>query len=451
MKIKLSNLVWGFVMIIVLIIVIIDFYFGVFVISAYSISWLSILISILSVVGVIKIPKRIPGFSLVLMMYFIFTQFGICLFVYAIPISVLEGTGYYESEWINDINFIKAVELGITALIVYALAVVWKQNSELGRRKLLSDVNWKALGSSDGLYYSGLTILIMSLLSLIYCIAAGLFKFPGNYINFRNFIDANVFFWGLIVMFTNIGIVFCFASGNRKNKNIFYIIFGFIALIILGTGNKGEILYPLLAVFGIYINKNAKIDKKIIITGLIILFVIIPTITIFRYDGLLKSNSSLFISLAGAFIEMGAQLRLSVFVINDVGFGSMGFLSGYSYITPFINIIDNIFPFISKLSIPQTYASWENFYKYGFSQVAESYANFGIYGVIIFHLLLGRLVSFFDLTNDLKKLCLYGAWVTIFIIMTRNRFSFVPGQMLLVYIIWKAAAFAASVRVNKIR
>ena len=407
------------------------------------------MVSILSIVGVIKIPKRIPGFSLVLMMYLIFTQFGICMFVYAIPISIVEGSGYYNSEWINGINFIKAVELGIIALIVYALAVVWKQNSELGRRKSLSYVNWKVFESSDGLYYSGLLLLIMSLFSLICCIATGLFKLSGNYFDFRNFIDANETFWSLIVMFTNIGIVFCFASGNRKNKNIFYIIFGFIALIILGTGNKGEILYPLLAVFGININKNGKIDKKIIITGLIILLVIIPSITLLRYDGVLKSNSTLFLSLAGAFIEMGAQLRLSVFILDGIGTGSMGFIGGYSYISPFINIIDNIIPFISGLSMPQTYASWENFYKYGFSQVAESYANFGIYGVIIFHLLLGRLVSFFDLTNDPRKLCLYGAWVTLFIIMTRNRFSSVPGQMLLVYLIWKVAVLLASLRVNK--
>ena len=413
----------------------IDFLFNLFHINAFEVSVLSILLTVLAVVGMVGLPKTVPGLSIALCAYYILTQFGISWFVTAVPIASLEGSSYYLAGWLYSPNYVRAVELAIVGLLSYAIFVVIGSGSKSVRLKLINyPLNYR---SGTIMYRFSIIVLIVALTILIMCLFAGLFSLTGDYIKFRKFSESYEFLWSIIVLLISIGAIFGFSSENRRGKRLFYLLFSIISLIVLATGNKGEIMYPLLAMFGIGINKTGKIDKKYVLGGLIVLLVIIPSITALRYDGVLSNVSQVIFSFGAAFVEMGAQLRLTVFVLDTVGSSKHEFLHGYSYYNPFLTMSDSFIPFISKTPTPDTYASFDKFYKFGFSQVAESFANFGLMGVIIFHSFLGYVTSKWDQQKtDFVKLGLFGVWLSILINMTRNRFSFVPGQFLLVYLVW---------------
>ena len=426
----------------------IDVSIGFLDFSGKGISRFSFLVAIFALFGLVVLPRAVPGISFSLATYYIATQFGVSWFVMALPMGSMEGSSYLINGWLKSVNYVRAVELGIIGLASYSMFVIIGLSV---RRRYFRIIKYPKSDSARRIMYVfGLSSLLLSLLILTFCISTGMFSLSGDYLKFRRFSESHETLWSIVVLLISVGSIFGFTGGFKMKMLPYYGLFGLTALIVLGTGNKGEILYPALAISGIAIKLIGKIPTRLILLGIFIVLVLIPSITILRYDGIFKNSSELVFSFADAFIEMGAQLRLSVFVLDIVGVYPYDYLYGYSYINPIFTIADSFLPFIPKLEIPQTYSYFDDFYKFGFSQVAESYANFGVFGVVIFYALLGMITSKWDsIRKDFIKLGLYGVWLSILINMTRNRFSFVLGQSVLVYVVWLVLVFMILVKEHR--
>ena len=134
------------------------------------------------------------------------------------------------------------------------------------------------------------------------------------------------------------------------------------------------------------------------------------------------------------------QIRMSVYILEDLASKSVSYLYGASYYVPLINM----FPFINLETA--TSAIKETYQGYGFSQVIESYLNFGAFGIILFFGIVGYLLGSAESKVKTKSGLAYLASVTCILInATRNHFAFVPGQIFIVTLVY----FAYTLKVNK--
>jgi hypothetical protein len=163
------------------------------------------------------------------------------------------------------------------------------------------------------------------------------------------------------------------------------------------------------------------------------LFVIIPFVTQTRSSSVLDSINEIGLNFLDPFIEMGWQLRTVEKVVNWFNNGEkLGF--GISYFAPLQRIISSftfgIIPRIPISNVP--WAFGERLPGWGFSQIAESYYNFSYLGPFIFYSFQGvfSIVAENEYYNIYKR-AWFSSITVILMILTRNRFSFVPGQIVL--------------------
>ena len=126
------------------------------------------------------------------------------------------------------------------------------------------------------------------------------------------------------------------------------------------------------------------------------------------------------------------QIRTSVYVLDDLQNGVYTFLYGKSYYQPIINMIT---PFLDHTTATDHIRLM---YKgYGFNQVIEGYLNFGILGVIGYFGIVGYLLAKWEnIIVNKMRLAYIGTITCILINATRNYFAFVPGQIVIVSIIY---------------
>ncbi|MGL5382549.1 MAG: O-antigen polysaccharide polymerase Wzy, partial [Culicoidibacterales bacterium] len=126
---------------------------------------------------------------------------------------------------------------------------------------------------------------------------------------------------------------------------------------------------------------------------------------------------------------------------------------GFSYINPLVNILDAFIPTNIRLVAPMSFNFQELYASWGFSQVAESYANFGVIGVMLYHFIIGFLIRNMEM-KQLRgsDLALWGSIVAILINVTRNRFALFFGQAFILLLIITLIRFLSSKNVKfKIR
>lgn len=424
------------IFILLLVIILTDYVGRAQIFSVGTLSGISLLGTFFIVVIILnKRPKRF-GFRLAVLLYFVLTQFAIywCIFSLKIADSVNisnSSSSYITDLWIYSSNVTYAIEVSLIALfsMFFGFLISGSDNHEkIALNEPCNDLYAKAC-----LFFATLAAFLLGI-----SILSGQISLTKSYESFReSYSDKEGSSWGVCVLLLTLSISYAAAYYKSKYIKYFVVIFGAVTLVVFGTGNKGEILYPLAAAVGGYYNLNGgKINKKIFLGLLFVVFVLIPTITTFRYDGFALSNGVV-TSLASPLIEMGSQARCHMFIMEEFQSGLRhDYLLGYSYISPIINIINHVLP-IGTLETPEGYYGYTFETNLGFSQVAESYQNFGLFGVIIFHLILGAFLGHIDKkTIDSRHAALYISWCSMFILATRNRFSSVLPIMLIYYIVW---------------
>lgn len=372
------------------------------------------------------------GLSAALLAYLILTQFGMSTIYYLVGPEALTSYSSTTLRFLNSSMYNNAIILGLISIIffVYGSKIGSKMKDKRIKKPRLQNTEMSKL-----VYYSGMLFLLITLSYLLFFMLIGRVRLGMSYHSYLNSGIVNGLYSWVLFIYSS-GICFIVSVAKKSSLRNGLILFGLSAIIFFSTGNRGEVLYATLAAMGILFYRNDKLKFKYIFLAIGLVFIIIPFIRATRNTGATSTFDLFTVNSLDAFAEMGHQLRLSVLILEDFAFGAREYLLGFSYYNPFINIIDNLVPGSIQLSSPKDFNFDTAFSGLGFSQVAESYANFGMFGVGVYHFLIAFLLRKAEVT-ELKgiRLAYWGTVLSILINATRNRFAFVIGQLFILMII----------------
>ena len=410
-------------------------------VSAYSV------VIIISILVTFKVAHgNILGFGFVFIAYNILMHFGFGIIHFLIDDTLAKEL---YSSWVltflQSSNYSLAILISALAFEAYTIAWLVGLNKK------------KTIGSKDkevdecietqergACYTFGMLMLAGVFFYFVILWLTEKISFDMSYMDYRDGVmqGSALYSWMLVLYPT--GLVYVFASSNKNRRMWGVILFFATAIILLATGNKGEVFYVVLATLGIVGYQNKKIGFRLASLLCIIMFIVIPVVTSTRSTGVGEGFSLEFASLTDPFLEIGMQIRCVVFSIDHVASGTYSFMHGYSYLRPVCSVLGYLlFPlrYLPEIPIDLT-SSKSYFYGYGFTQVAEGYLNFGITGAVLVFAILGYLLGRLEFKRmGTRKLCLVGSVLVILINASRNVFIFVPGQITLMLILYYMVKF----------
>lgn len=449
----LSSLLW-LLLIVNLYVLCIGLFFGIVDYPSHkSVTWIGFIVSLVCLAAFLNDGRNIKfGFSAVVLFYTISTQFGLNTIYFLVGEQYLSGFNANFLRFLYSDSYPNAVMLGSIAIMTYVLAVKLGKRVKihLRKRKLKEEVENPEIERNIAVKIGYILISIV-IIFLLYYLLTGQLRLNVQYTDFRNSAVKKNPLYGFIIVLYATGIGYVIATGTSKQRRYGLFLYCIPAIILFVTGNKGEVLYAALACIGTLGYRGYKMKPRIFILIALILFVIIPFVTITRAEGVINNLSQIGINFTAPFVEMGGQLRISVFILEEFKTNSRDYIYGFSYYNPIINIIDRFLPFSIRLPIPESFNFKETYARKGFSQVAESYANFGLLGVICYHLILGYVISIVE-TKKLSPLksAYFTSIIVVVINSTRNKFAFVPGQIVVLSMFYFTLKFIVDFRVNKL-
>lgn len=399
---------------------------------------ISVAISILgcffSIFSIIKDRKNNITYSSVLLFYIISTQLGLVIPYAIFGDVVIENYSKYTMRFLDNPELIDSIYLSNIAILSFAIG---RKGVRLSKNQYIQNhkINWdKKSGRVEFLTKLTASCLLGGVgLFFIYHILSGGMQLISTYEVYMKSSAYQSSFYSLILVMYYIGTLYLAASGTLKDNKLLWGIWLGIAVIFALNGNKGEFLYALLAVIGANGVKNKKIKKSMLISIIVLLVFVIPFITQFRNVGMENNFSKIGLNFTAAFVEMGTQIRTNVYLLDDLKRGEQCFLWGKSYYQPIINMV------LFFLEGKETATSMikAKYPTQGFSQVIESYLNFKILGVFLYFWLVATILTKLEIKCKNKlELAYIGSITCILINATRNHFAFVPGQIVLVSVIY---------------
>lgn len=393
----------------------------------------SLIICIYSIIIVLRHQNKRVTFSTVVLLYTIATQFGLVIPYIIFGRGVVQNYSSYTLRFLEGPNIIYAMYIANIAILSYTIANRIVPIVEIKSSSMLLTKSYDGMKAMFKLKIISTALLSIVLCFFLFHFFTGGTSIVSTYEVFRASSAYNSSLYSYILILFYVGTLYLASSGKIKDNKISWGMWILIVLIFSLNGNKGEFMYALLSVVGLYGVKGNKINIKMILLIFLILFVLIPFITSFRDVGILTNINNIDINFTDAFAEMGMQIRTSVYVLDDIGSGIQEFLFGKSYYLPFINIM--LF-FISGKNVATSQISLR-LGGMGFSQVSESYLNLGILGVIVFFFFVSYFLTILEnKENNNYQLAYLGSITCVLINATRNYFAFVPGQILIVTVIY---------------
>lgn len=392
-------------------------------------NYLTILICIAYLITAYFLFKMRLGLTLVYLSYLFFTHAGIQivdLFLEDPFINITYNTSWYDySDSKNE-----AILIAFTFILFFCVCSVVMnmfsnkniENDDLININNYGDVKWVKIGA---------ILINIFTVYFIFQVLVGNLKIFGVYqefhssLNYLEFYSTGIFFYA-------IGITLILSNINSIMKNKLYIFIMLIpATLLIITGNRGEIFFPMLAGLGVLITRGLKLNIKIVMSIVFIIFLLIPLVKEIRnLDSI--STSEIEISILDPFVEIGYTLRPLVYTVEWVENGEE-LLWGESFLVPFQRGVSNFVPFMDPIEYEgKPYSFRDRLPTMGYSIVAESYYNFGFIGLILIPLLITFFLSKVgDNSNKFLNLTFATGVCAILINNIRNAFSFVPGQVIM--------------------
>ncbi|MCH1640117.1 O-antigen polysaccharide polymerase Wzy family protein [Paenibacillus timonensis] len=221
---------------------------------------------------------------------------------------------------------------------------------------------------------------------------------------------------------------------EKKDLPRFLIPVSVMFIILMFTGNRNEILYPLAIAIGVYVWRmkvfsGKGVPKSLIIGTLILVLVINPMVSNTRKDGFETLLSGSF-GLRDALLEMGQQLNPFSIILSAIDTGIYSFQYGMTMIVPSLSISTLNFIVESDLYKttfynPSNVLNYLGHYGRGFSYIAEIYINFGVLGIVIAFFLLGKLSSYIEsVCSNSRRLLFFFQLGSLFMLWSRNVLAF---------------------------
>ncbi|MBR4575107.1 MAG: O-antigen polysaccharide polymerase Wzy [Lachnospiraceae bacterium] len=393
----------------------------------------SILVYVVCIVSLKKSLIDPLGCTGVVLLYFFLSHFGLSI-VHAL--FGVDGLKYPSRtiDFLSSVNYPDALVLANIAMLSYTIAATRKQSHDSHgyNAPIINDA------TNNVIFFIGSLLLIYSFIVMLVMFLRGQVSASMDYKLYREAAFSNPFYSYMIVLYS-FGGCFIFSVAERRQFIFAGVLFGLTAIMLLITGNRGEVLFPSLAIYAILRVRKIYFKKIFIVLGVIALIIIIPFISSARHAGgwvqlFQIYSSNFFSSILDTFSEIGIQIRLTVYILNEYVAGTRKLLWGYSYYECFLRWFRWILP--TKISdfVPKSFNFRSEYSTMGFNQVAESFANFGLLGVVAFHYIIGGFMGKREKTiNRPIDVAILGACCSVFINMTRNKFSFVPTHLLFIF------------------
>lgn len=411
------------------------------------------IVVIVSVLVTFKVAHgNILGFGFVFIAYNILMHFAFGIIYFLISdTSAREIYASWTLAFLRSENYSKAII--ISALAFEAFTIAWLLGLNKGQLSHFNDmeINTTEERENSVCYILGILMLMGVLFYFIILLVMGRMSFNMSYTDYRDGVMSGNALYSWALVFYPTGLLYVIASADGKKRSLGVALFVSVAVILLVTGNKGEVFYAVLAALGILGYQKKRLNPKIVLFLCVIMFVIIPVVTSTRSMGVREGFSLEFASLTDPFLEIGMQIRCLVYSIDGVADGVYSFMYGYSYLRPVCEVLGYLLlplKYLPKIPIDLT-SSNSNFSGYGFTQVAEGYLNFGILGAVLVFAILGWFLGRLEFKcMNTRKLCLIGSILVILINLSRNTFIFVPGQITVMLILYCAIKVMPRIKIR---
>lgn len=371
-------------------------------------------------------------YSSALLLYTLATQFGLVIPCLLIGRGVVDNYSDYTLRFLDNLYLAPAIILGVIAVTSYVLGVQFSKENDFGAGFVKPSVRIIDGNVERRMYLIGIFSLSTVLLFFAYHIFSGGTKLFSTYEMYRGSSACTSSIYSYILILFYVGTIYLASAGEILLHKIGWFLWLLLVIIFALNGNKGEFLYATLAVLGMKGTEGKKINGKLIVAILLLVFLVIPSITALRGIGVADNLSQISFNPFDAFTEMGMQIRTSIYGLEDVAMGKYDYLYGRSYWQPIFNILTPFFSHSQATAVMK-----DVYWGYGFSQVIESYINFDILGTMVYFFFVGFFLGRFENKPMSKcQLAYLGTITCILINATRNYFAFVPGQILMVSVIY---------------
>lgn len=371
-------------------------------------------------------------YSSALLLYTVATQFGLVIPCLLFGRGVVGNYSDYTLRFLDNLYLAPAIILGVIATTSYELGVQFSKENDFSAVLLKNSVKIIDDNSERRMYLVGILSLSAVLLFFAYHIFSGGTKLFSTYEMYRESSACTSSIYSYILILFYVGTIYLASAGEILQHKLGWFLWLLLVVVFALNGNKGEFLYATLAVLGMKGTEGKKISGKIVVVVLLLVFLVIPSITALRGIGVADNLSQISFNPFDAFTEMGMQIRTSVYGIEDITTGKYEYLYGRSYWQPIFNILTPFFSHSQATALMK-----EDYWGYGFSQVIESFINFDILGTIVYFFLVGLFLGKVENKPMSKcQLAYLGTVTCILINATRNYFAFVPGQVLMVSMIY---------------
>jgi oligosaccharide repeat unit polymerase len=291
-------------------------------------------------------------------------------------------------------------------------------------------------GNPD-MFRIGLLLQVLAVLILLYALVSGggWNLLLADYRTIRDVLITTNLFAQVNLLF-GVSAVISLASASKEHWRLPFYLFGAAALPLFFTGNRGEVLYPLLVLFVMLYRRGSVLPRSLVVAGLAAVFLLVPVAYQIRTVGLGQIDQLNFLDFQRAFIDLGFSLRPVETVATWILRGD-SFLSGASYWLPFERVLARFFPFIWQQGDVLTdvrFVATQTFLRtgapMGFSVIAEAYYNFGFIGPPLVLAIIGSLLAWLHkMARNSVCLAFLGIVMLPLVNNVRNSFIFVPGQI----------------------
>lgn len=378
------------------------------------------------------------GFAFVYLIYLSLAHFGIYFVTLFVNDPFIEYQGEFEWYYRDFKNLLILVILSLTIFSYTSVLISFRLKNN--KNKLIEYVN----KGNKYFFNIGIIFIILFTINFLMYIATGQIKLFGNYSEFHEGMS-ELPFYSYAITFLSIGIAFTFSNVSKNNIKLLLLILSIPTILLLLTGNRGEIMYPLFASVGVLIIRNFKFKKVFVLIIAFVFFVLIPIVKEVRVLNT-KNINDIQINWFSSFIELGYTLRPFGYTKLWINHGE-SLAYGMSYVAPFQRMLANMLPSIDKIDYEmELYGFRYRLPGMGYSVISESYYNFGSVGIIIVMSIIAFLCYKMAATNNFERLSLFTAIVSILLNNIRNAFSFVPGQIIIVIFIYLMIIYFSKIK-----
>ncbi len=322
-----------------------------------------------------------------------------------------------REKFFYGVYFDKYIALSVLALNSFIIGNVVRIDSLAFQGNIIKHKEKK-----DFYYPLGLTFISLYAFYLFINWVAG--NIPTAYLEFKEWSSTQLH--NYLKMLFWFGSIFVMASSTKKQIGVAIIVFIVPATILAITGNRNDLLYPLLIGIGMYVYRFKKIPKTPIIIAGLFIFIISPIIATTRSTGVnLDSTLEIANLIAMSLMELGGQIAsvssMFYWLENGENFalGGTYLFATIALLFGFINPNIRDLYFLSRFSIETRLPTL------AFTMSAEVYYNFSFIGVIVIYILVGYFLRKYDkayITSD--KLVVFAFFALILLHLVRNQFYF---------------------------